>query len=68
MFVIGGAKLDLSMMMTLNIYIYIQLFIQFNERKREEQVLSLLAFQFETLETPKELGNSKQGTNQNKCL
>jgi hypothetical protein len=46
---------------------FFQLFIQFNEQKREEQILSLLDYQFETLDTPKELGNSK-GITENSTL
>jgi hypothetical protein len=42
-----------------NIRILLQLFIQSNERKREEQVEGLLTYPFETLDMPKELGNSK---------
>ena len=48
-------------------FFFFQLFIQFNERKRDEQVLSLLDFQFETLETPKELGATK-GITENPIL
>jgi hypothetical protein len=48
-------------------YFFFQLFIQFNERKREEQILSLLDYQFETFDMPKELGYSK-GITENPIL
>jgi hypothetical protein len=50
-----------------NIRIFLQLFIQFNEQKREEQVEGLLTYPFETLDMPKELGNSK-GITENPIL
>ncbi len=39
--------------------VLLQLFIQFNDRKRLEQVEAILTYNFQTLDTPKELGYIK---------
>jgi hypothetical protein len=40
-------------------HFFLKLFIQFNERKRQEQVENLLTYKIDPIDIPKDLGNSK---------